>query len=106
MGTTATCVYKANAAGQIAATLANAIQASSVPVDPFTLEATGATVATDVTAVVGSAAVRTIVLNLTPAFKQRFPDTSDQRAPFWAFMQGLLENKMNSPVITVAPVIA
>ena len=104
MSSTVTCVYKANAYGATDTALAAAMAAP--PVDPFTLDVTGCTVFSDTPGAGGGVATRTIVLTLTPAFKASFPDSCDQRAPFWAFMQGILENAMNSPVIAAAPVIA
>jgi hypothetical protein len=104
MSTTVTCDYVANPFGETAATLAAAIAAP--PVDPFTLSVTGCTINSDTSGVVAGAARRRIVLNLTPAFKASFPDGTDQTSPFWAFMLGILENAMNTPLIAKAPVVA
>jgi hypothetical protein len=104
MSTTATCVYTVNAKGQTKAALRTAIAAP--PVDPFTLEVTGCTVASDTNAETADGASRTIVLTLTPAFKASFPNGTDQSVPFWEFMQGILEAAMNTPVLSAAPVIA
>jgi hypothetical protein len=106
MSATCSCVYKVNAFGALSSDLAASIEASNVPVDQSILDVTGATVFSDNTVDGGSSATRTIVLTLTPTFKQRFPDGTDQKSPFWNFMTGLLQKAAISPVVAAAPVLA
>jgi hypothetical protein len=63
-------------------------EAAAVPVDTATLLLLGGVVVgSDVTSIDGHGqVVRTWRLDFTPAFKALFPNTSDQRAPFWGFM--------------------
>lgn len=43
---------------------------------------------------------------LTPAFKVVFPDTSDQRAPFYNLMTTALSNSALTPVVAATPVLS
>lgn len=106
MSNLCTCVYTANAFGATSTKLAIAMAAVAVPVDPAILAVTGATVASDNTVAAASTSTRTIVLNLTPTFKARFPNGTDQRSPFWNFMTGLLKQSARSPIVASAPVLS
>lgn len=106
MSATVTCVYVANCFNESAAAAASAINATSAPLDPTLIAFLGVTVASDVTAPGVLKATRTIVLNLTAAFKTIFPDSSDQRGPFWNFMTGLIQANSLTPVVAAAPVLA
>ena len=106
MSNTVLCTYTANAYNETPAALALTIRAQAVPLDPTLLAFLGVTVASDATLSNATQAVRGIVLNLTPAFKTIFPDSSDQRGPFWNFMTGLIQASALTPVVAAAPVLA
>jgi hypothetical protein len=101
-----TVTYVANAAGASAADIFAAIDSGAVPVPPSFLQLSGATINSDLTTTVGGEVTRTIKFNLTPAFKVLYPDTSDQRAPFWHFMQGELQKSLIGPVLPGPPVLS
>jgi hypothetical protein len=106
MSNTVTCVYVANCYNETPASAAAAIGVAAVPLDPTLIAFLGVTVNSDVTAPGVLKATRTIVLNLTAAFKAIFPDTADQRGPFWNFMTGLIQASALTPVVAAAPVLA
>jgi hypothetical protein len=102
--TLCTVTYVANAAGASAADIHAAL--SAVPVPPTFLLLNKCTIASDATVTAGSKVTRTIAFNLTPAFKVLYPDASDQRAPFWHFMQGELQKSLIGPVLPGPPVLS
>jgi hypothetical protein len=52
----------------------------------------------------GYTAASSIVL--TPFFKAAFPDASDQSRPFFGFMNGLLRDRVITPILTHTPVLS
>jgi len=102
--TLVTCAYRVNNEGQSTADLA--ARMAVPPVDPATLAVTGTTINSDTTVITSPTVVtRTIVLNLTAAFKAIWPDADDQRKPFWHFMSGQLAVAVGGPVLADAPVV-
>lgn len=99
-----TCVYTVNSAGKTPAQLATLMQAPAA--DPQMLALTGATLNTDTTLAGAGKVTRTIVLNITPAYDDNFPPSSDQTAPFWSFMTNILQKACGSPVIAAAPLLS
>jgi|SRR6185312_5001689 len=100
MANHATCVYKLNSFTGLENGFASAA------VDPAMLELTQVTVGSDVTTFAAGTWTRTIRLDFTADFKVLWPDTSDQRAPFYNFMSAILEKAAGSPVVALDPVLS
>jgi hypothetical protein len=103
---TVTCVYAINPTGQLtAAALALAMDAGNVPVNPDYMAMLGATITSDVSAVAGAQAVRTIVFNVSSAqFNAQFPVSAI--GPFFGLMVGPIQSFVNCTVVEALPVAA
>lgn len=106
MTVSVTCVYSINPTGQkTAAQLVTVMQASRVPIpaDFFTL--TGATLTSDVSAVAGTQAVRTVVFNVTSLqFGLQFPNSAI--GPFYGLLVAPIAAAVNCTVVESLPLAA
>ena len=101
---TTTCVYSINPTGQrTAAQIATAMASANVPVNADFLAMLGATITSDVSAVAGAQAVRTIVFNTSSVqFNAQFPN--DAASPFLGLMTNQIAAFVNCTLVEALPV--
>jgi hypothetical protein len=106
MSLTATLAYEATAVGPtVPANLEAAMQVVDLTFNAIE-QATGCTLISDVTTLVGSIATRTIVFDINTAqFKAEFPAGTDQAAPFYGLYTQALSRALNSLITEIPPVI-
>lgn len=96
----ATLTYAVNPTRLTAAALVPLIDSGAAPIPADTVDLIGGAVAGDVTAVVGTQAVRTITWVFDAKFRGQFPDGTDQASPFRNLLTQIIERSVRHPVVS------
>ena len=103
--TQATLIYTCPAAPG-ASLLAQKTVVENAPIDQDVLDLIGVSISSDTTNTVGTNIVRTIVLDLLPAFFERFPDTNSWLGPFFNLFTNVISRYARLDCIASDPTVA